>query len=143
MIKRQGNIDPQSRRSYVNDKLASLKEYAAVDGAAVENSGIERLSQSNNVKTIKIKLDPNTYVCNSFAGLLISDLNMYVTDSSGNSLFKDEEKDNHPVCAFDITSRQEVTIKIKATAFRGDSPEDFFCWCLSSGHVYDPQPSGN
>ena len=136
LLECMGTTDDQSRQSYVNKHLESLRNFVKADKAEIVDSSTGTLSQKESRMTFTYDLEPGTYLCTALGGLLMPDIDLAIYDESGALLTQDTENNSHPVCIFTLSNEQTVSIAIAVVSFRGTSPSEYFCWCLSRGDVY-------
>jgi hypothetical protein len=137
LIECLGKTDDASRHAYIQKRLDALRSYVATDKAELVDSSTGNLSRKQNQTSFSYDLEPGTYLCSSFGGLLMPDMNLAVYDENGTLLTSDTKEDSHPVCLFTLSNAQNITFQITVVSFRGDSASEYFCWCLSRGDVYN------
>jgi hypothetical protein len=140
LIECLGKTDDASRHAYVQKRLDSLRSFVVTDKAELVDSSTGNLSRKEHQTSFSYDLEPGTYLCSSFGGLLMPDINLAVYDENGTLLTDDTKDDSHPACLFTLSNEQNITFQITVVSFRGNSPSEYFCWCLSRGDVYNTPP---
>lgn len=136
VVLKLGGTNREDRIRYIEDQLTTLHDNNVYEGVSVYQEDWYEISESENVFTYDVQLEPGSYFAEAQGGVAVANLDMHVYDEAGTLLNEDTLDDNFPIVSFSVPELQTVSFVIEAIDFVEGIDDDFFAFILTSSEDY-------